>query len=390
MKAKKYADKLNIGVITPPFNDMVGITILANLIDYLLPISNKVFVISGNFTYKSNEKVHIVNLNCISQKESTVSWVFKQILIQLTISFSLLKIFKHIDIVIFFLGGRIYSLPMLLAKLVRRKTVVVAGGSAIKTTRGMYGNTLFGLGGVILSRIAGVLEKINLHLADQIAVETEGAVHLLGLDKYRNKITINGSMYVDTNLFKIKRGLTTKRKLVGYIGRLSGEKGVMNFAKAVPLILKERNDIEFLIGGGGRLLDELKGELKRNGGYDKVKFTGWIPHEKLPDYLNELKLVVLPSSTEGLPGIVQEGMACGTIVVATPVGGIPDLIKDEKTGFILKDNSPECITKTVVKALGHPNLDKIAKAARKLIEDEYAYDVMVEKCRESLSRLKRG
>jgi len=389
VKARNYADKLNIGVITQPFNDMVGITILGNLIDYLLPISNKVFVISGNFTYKSNGRVHIVNLKGISQRESIATWVFKQMLIQLRISFSLLRIIRNIDILIFFLAGRIYSLPMLLAKLLRRKTVVVAGGSAVRTTKGMYSETLSGLGGVMLSQIAGVLEKTNLRLADQIAVETEGAVHLLGLDKYRDKITINGSMYIDTSLFKIKRSSIEKRKLVGYIGRLSGEKGVMNFAKAVPLILKERNDIEFLIGGGGRLLDELKGELKRNGCSDKVKFLGWIPHEELPDYLNELKIVVLPSSTEGLPGIVQEGMACGTIVVATPVGGVPDLVKDGETGFILEDNSPECIAKTVIKALVHPHLDEIAKAARKLIEDEYAYDVMVEKCRESLSRLKR-
>ena len=285
---------------------------------------------------------------------------------------------------IFFLAGRLYSLPMLVAKLLGKKTVVVAGGSAVKTTKGMYGETLIGLGGIILSCIAGVLEKIDLRLSDQIAVETEGAINLLGLSKYRDKIAINGSMYVDINLFKIKQDIETKRDLVGYIGRLSGEKGVMNFVKAIPLILKERDDIEFLIGGNGKLFDKIKEELKSGNLLAKVTLAGWIPHDELPDYLNELKLLVLPSYTEGLPGIVQEAMACGTPVLATPVGGVPDLVKDGQTGFILVDNTPESIADGVITALSSKNLEEMVKNARKLIEVEYAYEAMVRKCREAL------
>ena len=80
-------------------------------------------------------------------------------------------------------------------------------------------------------------------------------------------------------------------------------------------------------------------------------------------------------------------MACGTPVLATPVGGIPDLIKDGKTGFVLEDNSPECIARNVIKALEHPNLEEIVKNARKLIEKEYSYDVMVRKCKIALDKL---
>lgn len=120
---------------------------------------------------------------------------------------------------------------------------------------------------------------------------------------------------------------------------------------------------------------------------NKVELTGWILHDELPEYLNELKLLILPSYTEGLPGIVQEGMACGTVVLATPVGGIPDLIKDEETGFIMEDNTPECIAKNVIRALKHPDLERIVKNARKLIEDEYSYEVIVRKCGDSLDDL---
>ena len=68
-------------------------------------------------------------------------------------------------------------------------------------------------------------------------------------------------------------------------------------------------------------------------------------------------------------------MACGTPVLATSVGGAPDLIKDEETGFIMEGNSPECIAKNVIRALEHPNLERIVENARALVEREFTYEV---------------
>ena len=192
---------------------------------------------------------------------------------------------------------------------------------------------------------------------------------------------------MDIDSFKIERNLETRRNLVGYVGRLGFEKGIINLAKSIPLILEVRDDLEFLIAGWGPLSNDIKSELRKTGAHSNAEIVGWIPHDELPGYLNELKLLVLPSYSEGLPGIVQEGMACGTPVLATPVGGVPDLIKDGETGFIMEDNSPESIARNVVRALGHPNLEQIVQNARKLIEQEYTYEIMVGKCRQALERL---
>lgn len=387
MYLKDEQSKFNVSVITHPFSDQTGQTILANLIDVLLPISEHIYVISGDFSYESN-KVHIFRTGAITTEEPFLLWVGKQVKAQLKGAYYLIKISKQFDIAFFFLGGRVHLLPLIVAKILRKKVVVAATGSASGTTRGVYSSRLFRVGGLI-SRIAKILERTCFSLADQVAVESPSAIHFLELNRYRDKIAINGAMYVDINLFKVRKGVNERRNLIGFIGRLSGEKGVMNFVRAIPLILRQRDDIEFLIIGDGQLLDDLKEELKKSNCYHRVKFTGWIPHDKLPDYLNELKLLVLPSYSEGVPGIVQEAMACGTPVLATPVGGVPDLIKERYTGFILENNSPECIAENVIKALDHPNINELVRNARKLIEEEYAYEAMVRKFGKALYEIEK-
>jgi len=91
---------------------------------------------------------------------------------------------------------------------------------------------------------------------------------------------------------------------------------------------------------------------------------------EMPAYLNKLKLLIIPSSSEGVPTILLEAMTCGTPALATPVGGIPDILKDGENGFILPDNSPRSIVQGIIRALGHPRLSEIAENAQKLLAEE--------------------
>jgi len=83
-----------------------------------------------------------------------------------------------------------------------------------------------------------------------------------------------------------------------------------------------------------------------------------------------------------------EAMTCGVPVLAAPVGAIPDVIKNGETGFIMEDNSPECIARNVMRALSHPNLEEITKNAHALIKNEYTYEAAVEKYRNILTTLR--
>jgi glycosyltransferase involved in cell wall biosynthesis len=381
MNSKKY----NIGIIANAVADEGKNVYLTKFINILKPLSNEIFVIDGDFLGDSDRRIHIIKIKADLRKELMLIRSIKFILIQLRFSFNLIKISKNIDIVILF--GATKLLPMLSAKVMRKRTIVIAGGSASKSAKKIYNERLFGSSRFAFPHILGTLEKITLSLSDRIAVESESAIEFLGLERYRDKISIISNMYLDLNKYKIDKNLKERKCLIGFISRLSEGKGIMNFVDAIPSMLKECEDVEFLIGGDGPLLGEIKKELNNNKLYDKVELAGWIPHNKLPEYLNELKLLVFPSYSEGLPNMVSESMACGAIVLATPVGGVPDLIKDGETGFIMESNSPDCIAKNVMKVLNYPDLDIIIDNARKLIEEEYTYEVAVERYRKILENI---
>ena len=91
-----------------------------------------------------------------------------------------------------------------------------------------------------------------------------------------------------------------------------------------------------------------------------------------------------------MPITALEAMACGCIVVTTPAGSLPEIIKDGRTGFVLESNSAHHIADGIARALSHHNLDSIAQNAQNLIKKEYACEVVMERCRLALSRLMNG
>jgi len=378
-----------ICVITCPLGEIAGGHGLTHdLIKVLEPLADELFMITGNFPEDavSNPRVHIRNVKYTSNRRPMFIRILKFALLQLRISLNLIKISKSVDIVIFYIGSRSFLPPTLSAKLLRKKIVSIVTGSASKSAREIYAKTVWGYGGVIFSYIFNLLEKINYRFADRIIVESKSIIPEVKLERHAHKIWLSGCFF-DTGLFGAKRNFSQRRNLIGYIGRLTEEKGVMNFVLAIPSIADKRDDVEFLIGGDGHLRGKIESELKNDRLSEKVTLTGWIPHEQLTDFFNNLKVLVIPSYTESIPIVALEAMACGTPVLAAPVGGVPDVITDEENGFILKDNSPQCIADAVLRALEHPKLDEIARAGRASVECGFTYQAATEKYRMILNSL---
>ena len=372
---------LRIGIVTFPVSQ-AGAVPLANLVDILSPLSSELHLITGGAgatLFAENNNVYTYGVEHGTRAKTIFARVINYAWTQSRISCQLTKLTRNVDFWIFFIGGEGLVLPMLTAKLLRKGVVIASAGSGLKVARAR---------GDPLAKVSALLQGITYRLSNRIIMYSERLVDEHSLQKYRNKISIAQKHFIDFDKFKVKKKFDERDNLVGYIGALSKIKGVPNLLEAMPRVLAEKSDVEFVIGGEGELKGEVEQYLAEGNLNSKARFVGWIPHDELPDYLNKLKLLVLPSYTEGLPNIILEAMACGTPVLATPVGGVPDVIKDGETGFITEDNSPECITRNIIRALKHPSLGKIAHNARSLVEQEYTYEKAVERYRNILVNLK--
>lgn len=381
----------NVLVVIRPLTrgDLVGQTLLENLLILLKPLTNKIFIITSNYDKLSNEHLNFIHVNGKEKfGENFAIRILKYIIVELKVTYHLIMLKNEISIAVFFIGASSYIFPLLAAKLLNKKTMVIITGSPKQTMAMIHERRLRGMGSIFIPSIFSLLENLSLRLFDSIVVYSPMLVEKFKLSKYAHKIKTNGARFVNTDIFQFKDNIDEREILVGYIGRICEEKGVLNFVKAVPLVSNQASNvkIKFFIGGDGWQIPEIKSFIENNKISTVIRLKEeWISHEELPSYLAELKLLVLPSYTEGLPNIVLEAMACGTLTLSTPVGAVRDIIVDEKTGFIMEDNSPESIAKNILRALCVHNANEIALNARKLIEENFSYKSAVARYNDILS-----
>jgi glycosyltransferase involved in cell wall biosynthesis len=106
-----------------------------------------------------------------------------------------------------------------------------------------------------------------------------------------------------------------------------------------------------------------------------IKHLHYVEYEDMPLVFNNVRLLVLPSHSEGLPNVVIEAMACGTPVLATDVGAIPDIIEDGDNGFLLKSSDPNLIAERITGLLGDPSrLESVGANASSFIERRFSLE----------------
>jgi len=287
--------------------------------------------------------------------------------------------------VILFFGATAYILPVLWAKLLGRTVLLQPRGDVPLTLRLGWETRLPSPVAALLAGAVRLIERLGYRSADRVVTYTPAMASELGLDRYAGTLYTEGARYVDTDRFSPETAYERRDRVVGFLGRLDEEKGIRELA-AVARQLPE--DITFRFIGDGPLRDWLERELETDGETGQVEMTGWVDHEDVPDQLNDLRLLVLPSEpTEGLPTVILESMACGTPVYATPVSGVPDVVRAGETGFLMESREPERIAADIESILDREDLTETSERARTLAVEEFSFEAAVGRYRELLDGL---
>jgi glycosyltransferase involved in cell wall biosynthesis len=344
---------------------------LTNLERILSRYSKDLYLILGcyekiSLDYSLYNKCSIIPVNN-SDKFSVRA--INYVLLQFKVAIEILRNLDKIDDCFFFMDiGPL--LPMVVLKLFKKKIIWMLPAAIHYKEKS---NIDYGI------KVMYVVQPLCYHLADDIIVYSPNLIDEWYLTDHKNKIKIAREHQVDITKFNITDSYAGRDLTIGYVGRLSVEKGIISFIHSINNIHERYPDAKFLIAGTGPLKQDIEIYVKNNHLSDIVQVIDWVNHDDLPDVYNKLKLIIVPSYTEGLPNVMLEAMACGVPVVATPVGAIIDVIADGETGFLLQNNSPEHITEKVVRILKYSDLCTISDNARKQIEDRFTYEKAIER-----------
>ena len=230
-----------------------------------------------------------------------------------------------------------------------------------------------------IGRLGRLLDKVLDRRNDAVICVSEAVrryrVEEAGFDPKKLHLIENG---IDLDRFQKtapreemerRLGLPPGRRWAVIVGRLVPLKGHRFLIEALSLLAKDFPDLGLLIAGAGEEEAALRAETEALGLSDRVVFLGL--RRDIPDLLGLSELLVLPSSREGLPIVLLEALAASLPVVVTPVGGIPEVVEDGKTGFFVTQE-PASIASALRRILESPESSRAMGAnARRLIEERY-------------------
>ena len=253
-----------------------------------------------------------------------------------------------------------------------------AGIPTIASSHGWVGNSL-------KRKIHNSVDKISLRLFNKVIINSEfmkNQIPLWGIPKDRINIIHNAvalehfNNNEETASLKKKLGIDSNKTVIATVGRLSREKGHMLLLEAASKVIAQLPDLIFLIIGEGPFEKKLKDHAKKLGLSKYVLFTGFF--DDLPSVLNLTDIFILPSTSEGMPMTLLEAMSASKPIIATSVGGVPEVVQDGKTGILLKTRNPTQMAKAITNLVNNKKAAvEMGRKGRQLVEKTYSIEYLV-------------
>ena len=223
------------------------------------------------------------------------------------------------------------------------------------------------------NKAIAISKQVKKHLVSEFKVD-EKDIYLVhnGVDLSKFKdYTIE-----EINNLRKKVGIPKDYFVVGVAARFSIVKGLEYFIKAIPAVLKERDKIVFLLIGYGKEESKLRQIAKHLKVEDKVIFLN--PTKETYEYFCAMDIFIMPSIQEGLGISILEAQAQKIPVIASNVGGIPDIIEDKVTGMLVRPKDELAISEAILELIQNSSLySKIKSNAYNRIIEEFTLEQMI-------------
>jgi len=193
----------------------------------------------------------------------------------------------------------------------------------------------------------------------------------MGIDSQKVRTVRNGCNpevfhLADRGTARAQLGIDDKAELVLFVGRLDGKKGIGELLDAFASLARRRPNLRLAYVGDGSGGEHLRTKAKHLSLQDRVLLLGACSSQTVAQWLAAANVLALPSYTEGYPNVVIEALSCGRPVIATNVGGIPELVH-EKSGILIAPRDARALAKAIESAMGR-NWDE------RSISDEFHRD----------------
>lgn len=182
----------------------------------------------------------------------------------------------------------------------------------------------------------------------------------------------------EKEVIRNRLGLPLHKRIVVFTGRLVHRKGLKTLAYAWKQVCQDNDDVLLLVLGSGNFQRDsveewLKGYIKAKHLKDCTLLVGDVNNVR--EFLQASDIFVLPSLFEGLPNSLLEAMACGLPIIATNIGGITDVVRDNTDGILIEPGNQEHLQMAITRLLEDPKLaENLGRSARKRIAQEYSLD----------------
>ncbi len=236
-------------------------------------------------------------------------------------------------------------------------------------------------------------EKYSAHYKDTLICVSEfdrqvGIKNKIASEKKLIKINngIEKIYFLDQKQARAKLNLPANKTIIGTIAHFYPTKGLIYLIRAAKIVANKFPDIIFAVIGDGQQRNLLQTEIKK---LDLTNNFFLLGNKFLKDkkeasrYLPAFALSVLPSVKEGFPFVILEAMQAGLPIVATCVGGIPEMIKDNESGLLVPPANPENLAQAIIKLLENKNLaDQLGRQAKIDVAQKFSLEKMITRTKE--------